>query len=139
MNIFHTSPSEIAKINKFGTFGDVLCLSSDIYMMSAASTFVYSMNVEESDIIEVAQLDDADTIADIANYFDVDAEQAESLLDGTLTAFDVDGDGEDDWYLQGKQGQAARNMGYLVAKGEDEQGAVYLFSASNRESKLTLN
>lgn len=135
--IYHTSPEEITKINEYGTFGESLFFSDEPYFMTqAANPVTYKMPLGKT--IPVSDLDDPAAIRDIANYFDIDDEAAESVLDGSKSVWDLDGNwgGEDDWWVQGKQGEAAKNMGYQGAKGIDEQGTVYIMPMKGREGDL---
>lgn len=135
--MYHTSPSQIEKgsINKFGIAGDCLFFSSEIYRMSEASAFVYEADF---DCIATSQLYDEAIVAEIAARFDVDADTAESLLDGHENEWDHGADGEDSWWLQGKRGECAVKMGYDGCEDEDEQGTVYIVPMMGREHELTL-
>lgn len=134
MQVFHTSPVKIEKINKYGTFGECLFFSSDVYQMSKASVNVYS--IELDDVISASQLYHEDSIAEIAERFNVDVETAEGLLDGSESVFELGFDGEDDWWLQGVRGQCANLMGYDACEDEDEQGAVYIVPMFGKEHLL---
>ena len=134
MKIYHTSPSRIEKIKDNGLFGECLFFSNEIYQMGAGEVVVYSLDVEK--IIVASNLDDNSVIQDIANYFEIDEDEAEKVLTGRTSVFNIGGDGEDDWWVQGKQGEAAKNMGYEAVKSEDEQGAVYIVPMLGRENDL---
>jgi len=138
MKIYHTSPEKINKITKTGVFGECLCFSDDIYFMTQAETpVVYTLEIDEEKIIDAFDLDGKSVIKDIADYFDTNDEHAERILDGRKVVGALDGyDGEDDWWVQGKQGEAAKNMGYEAARGEDEQGTVYIVPMFGREKDL---
>ena len=137
MQVFHTSPNKIENIDPYGTFGECLFFSSNIYHMSAASTNVYS--IELDNVIRASQLYHEDSIAKIVERFDVDAELAESLLDGSKSAFEFGFDGEDDWWLQGVRGECAKLMGYDACEDEDGQGTVFIVPMLNRENHLVLH
>lgn len=139
MKIFHTSPNKIEKINAYGIAGDCLFFSDEEYVMTASSTyFVYSLEVSEDEVIAVNQLHDDGIIEEIAEYFSVDSETAESLLDGSESEWTHDCDGEDSWWLQGKQGECAKKMGYKACQSDDEQGTVYIVPMLNREPDLEI-
>ncbi|MCK5614609.1 hypothetical protein KAR91_72765 [Candidatus Pacearchaeota archaeon] len=141
MELIHTSPEaiETGTITDGGMFGECLCFSANEYVMTVAPTvYVYSLDIAESDIINVSQLHDDDIVSDIARVLLIDDDDAERVLDGRDTAFDFGGEGEDDWWVQGKQGECAKKMGYRAARGEDEQGAVYIVPMTGREGDLTL-
>jgi len=135
MNLIHTSPEEIKNINKNGVFGDCLFFSATEYAMGEVKA-VYTLEVSEDKIIEVCDLESIEMITDICNALDVDEDQAEELLTGESTAYDFDLDGEDDWYIQSKQGECAKLMGYEACEAEDEQGAVYIVPMFGRLNDL---
>lgn len=113
MKLFHTSPNEITKINKFGNFFDCLFFSTGIYEMSACKTITYSIDASEMDF-------------------------AESLLDSSKSVWDYEfGDAESDWYIQAQRGLCAKEMGFDGCKDIDEQGIVYIIPMHGRESILT--
>ncbi len=139
MKLYHTSPTKIETINESGTFGDCLFFASEIYVMTEAKTiYTYSIEIKDSEVINVSELHDDEEIKRIAEVLGVNENNAERMLDGRDTAFDHGGDGEDDWWIQGIQGQVARKMGYKACESEDEQGAVYIISMKNMENKLKL-
>ena len=73
MQLFHTSPVKIEKIEKYGLFADCLFFSSEIYTMSAkGDSFVYSIELCDSDVIEVSELYNEAIIRDIMIALDVD-------------------------------------------------------------------
>jgi len=133
--MYHTSPTKITEINKYGIAGDCLFFSDDIYQMSAAATFVYEADFS---CVSASQLFDENIITDIANFFSVDLEVAEDLLDGSKSEWDYECDGESSWWLQGKRGQCAVKMGYDGCKDSDEQGRVYIVPMSGKVDKLKL-
>ena len=133
--MFHTSPTEIVKgsINKYGVAGSCLFFSDDIYRMSNKSVFVYRADFN---CIPASELYDEEIVLEIAEFFSVDEEIAESLLDGSENEYDHGADGEDSWWLQGKRGECAVKMGHDGCEDEDEQGTVYIIPMFNRESEL---
>ena len=145
MKIFHTSPKKISRIEKTELFDDVLFFSDSLYYMNTESRFVYSLEIEESELLDVSSVfyDDNsdkidDIIADLAEYADVDFETAQDLLDETQSIVDYTNDCEDLWYIQKLQAQIAKKMGYKGAIAEDEQGTVYIIPCSDKFGDLKL-
>ena len=137
MNLYHTSPSEIKEISKFGKFDDCLFFSSNVYEMSACETVLYSIDATEMNFISASDLYDDEIIEDIASFFGVDADVAELLLDGSDSVWNhAFADGEADWYIQTRRGECAKKMCYDGCEDEDEQGTVYIIPMLNRESIL---
>lgn len=135
MKIYHTSPEAITKINSYGTFGESLCFSNDIYSMSVGEVVVYSLEIEESEIIDAHDFDEDDapeTLAHIANVCECDEEQALEYLTGSESHEDP----ETDWFIQGCMGDAAKEAGYKAARSRDEQGTVYIVPMLGRENDL---
>ena len=139
--MYHTSPTKIEKgtINAKSAFhcaADCLFFSNEIYRMTESKEiFIYEADFN---CVHVSELSNHDVINDIANYFDCDADLAESLLDGTANEWDYGADGDDSWWLQGQRGLCAKKMGYDGCEDEDEQGTVYIVPMSGREEELTL-
>lgn len=135
--MFHTSPNKIEKnsINRNGIAGDCLFFSDDIYSMSAASVYVYEAHFE---CIAASQLHDKEIITEIAHFFEVDENTAESLLDGSGNEWDHGADADGSWWLQGKRGECALKMGFDGCKDTDEQGVVYIIPMTGREEELKL-
>ncbi len=139
MNLIHTSPKEINEINNSGMFGDCLFFAAEEYTMTQANTvYVYSIEIEEDQIVSVRDLYDEEIIEDIARVLEIDEDDAERVLDGRDTAWDHGGEGEEDWWVQAKQGECAKKMGFLACESEDEQGVVYIVSMSGKEKELKL-
>jgi len=143
MKLYHTSPEKIEKITTNGQFGDCLFFASKPYKMTAASTvFIYTINIDEAEIIDVSDLYDDEIISEIAERFDVDEDEAERILDGRASAWDhaddLDGEeaAENDWWMQAQQGKCAAKMGKQAVESTDEQGAVWIVPMSNREKDL---
>lgn len=139
MKLYHTSPKEITKITKNGAFGESLCFSADVYSMSVGTDFIYSIELEESDVIEASRFfyqDDCDALDSIVEHImsvvECDKEEAESYLDGSASHEDA----EIDWMIQGMMGDAAKLLGYKAAQAQDEQGAVYIVPMFGKESEL---
>lgn len=138
MKLFHTSPTKIEKINKFGTFGDCLFFSAQPYFMSQASKFVYSIDTEELEFINASQLYDEEIISEIAEKFGVDDDVAEGLLDGSESEWDYSSDVDDSFWIQMIRGVCAKKMGFDGCLDRDEQGAVYIVPMFGRESILNI-
>lgn len=151
MKLFHTSPNEITKIDRFGNFDDCLFFSTKVYQMRCGEVITYSIDASEMEFVEANQLHDVEIIAKIVERFsnvipeDEDASDfAESLLDGSILlwdiGFDLGLDGESmaelDWFIQAKRGECAKKMGFDGCKDHDEQGSVYIIPMFGRESIL---
>ena len=142
MKIYHTSPGKIEKISSCGMFDDCLFFSSDVYTMSGAAKYVYSLEIDSDDIIDVSQFFyDADSdklgaiVSEIQELVSCDEAEAESLLDDSAQSDDA----EISWKIQALQGAAAKALGYGAAESTDEQGAVYIVPMHRRENDLTLD
>ena len=135
--MYHTSPSKIeaGTINSLGIAGDCLFFSDDVYSMSAAEVVVYEADFH---CIRASQLEDDEIVAEVAARFSVDADTAESILDGSESEWDYGADAEDSWWLQGKRGECAVKMGYDGCEDVDEQGTVYIVPMTGREDDLRL-
>ena len=139
MEIYHTSPNKIEKINSYGIAGDCLFFSADIYTMTAVPEYVvYSIEISEDQIIKVSDLYDEEIVNEISEEFGVDTDTAENLLDGSESEWDYECDAEKSWWLQGKQGECAKKMGFEACRSKDEQGTVYIVPMMNREKDLVL-
>lgn len=145
--IYHTSPAVITKENKFGLFGSALCFSSNRYVMTAAdAVVVYSLDLENLNIIEECAFsyleNDSDikklypVIAEIAETFSTDSDTARDLLDGSKNENDLDSDFDTDemleksFWLQKTKYEAARLLGFDGVETVDEQGAMWMLPAS---------
>ena len=137
MKLFHTSPKEITKINRFGAFDDCLFFSVEPYSMSVGEVITYSIDAENMNFVESCDLHDDEIIAEIAERFDINKDLAESLLDGSDSVWNHDfADAENDWYIQAKRGECAKKMGFDGCLDQDEQGGVYIIPMFGRESIL---
>ncbi len=137
MKLFHTSPKEIAKISRFGAFDDCLFFSAEPYSMSIGEVITYSIDAENMNFVNACDLSDDEVVAEIADRFDIDADLAESLLDGSDSVWNHEfADAENDWYIQAKRGECAKKMGFDGCLDEDEQGGVYIVPMFGRESIL---
>ncbi len=135
MLVIHTSPVEITEINKSGMFDDCLFFSDDEYAMGKVAA-TYSLEIDESAVIDVFDLDDEEMIEHIASVLEIDTDDAERVLDGRDTAMDHGADCDMDWWIQAKQGECAKKMGYEACRAVDEQGVVYIVPMFGRESDL---
>ncbi|MAH48254.1 hypothetical protein CMI37_20690 [Candidatus Pacearchaeota archaeon] len=146
MKIYHTSPEKITKINKFqGPFAGSLFFSDEIYQMSNVSDHLYSIDVSDDQIIDASDLYCEEAVGQIIdkaqNDLDLilDQDEAEALLDASdqIWGFDCEGDkGEFDWWLQGLQGQVAKDKGFIGCESTDEQGVVYILNLIDKEGLL---
>ncbi len=137
MKLYHTSPAEIKSINNNGLLLDSLCFSIDEYVMTAAKTYyVYSVTV--TNLISVTELYDSEIVSEIAAALEINCDQAEQLLDDSASVYDFELNGEDGWWIQGKQGECAKKMGYEGVQACDEQGTVYIIPMFSREKELIL-
>ena len=137
MKLFHTSPNKIEKVSKFGNFDDCLFFSTNVYEMSAGETITYSINADDMRFIDASDLHDSEVIAEIAERFEIDLDDAESLLDGSDSVWNHEfADAENDWYIQAKRGECAKKMGFDGCLDEDEQGGVYIIPMLGREAIL---
>jgi len=137
MEIYHTSPDKILEINNNGMFGDVLFFSDNVYFMTQSNDpVVYKMEVSEDSIIDVRNLDSESVIVRIAEYLNINEDDAERVLDGRDTAWDYNGDGEADWYMLQLQAECAKEMGYKACRSQDEQGVVYMICMTDMLDEL---
>jgi hypothetical protein len=150
MKVLHTSPSKIETINpKQGPFGGALFFSSTEYWMGDVK-YIYSVELDDSQIIEVSDLDCDETVNEIKELvsncleIEIDEYQAFELLTASETVWDMFC-GEDsewladlDWTIQGLQAKAAKAAGFLAVESMDEQGTVYIINMVGQESLLTL-
>jgi hypothetical protein len=135
MKIYHTSPAPISTINDDGAFGESLCFSSSIYSMSVGDVVVYSLEIDEADVIDAGDFEFSDaplTLQRLARFCECDDDQALEYLSGR----DNHPDPETDWFIQGLMGSAAKEAGYRAARSRDEQGAVYIVPLLGQESEL---
>lgn len=135
MKLIHTSPNEITKIEKYGMFDDCLFFSNEKYVMTQADTiYTYEIEIDEGKIIDVSELHEESVINNIMEVIKCDEDEAERLLDGRTEA----DNGEDSWWVQAKQGEAAKLMGYEAVESTDEQGSTWIVPMLTRENDLKL-
>lgn len=133
--MFHTSPNKEIKINELGVAGSCLFFSDDVYQMSGESAYVFEADF---DCVSASKLHNEEIIEEIAAYFDVDLETAESLLDASESEWEHGADADMSFWLQGKRGECASKMGFDGCEDEDEQGTVYIVPMMGREGELKL-
>ena len=140
MKLIHTSASEITEITSTGRFGSFLFFSTQEYVTTAAEQhIVYSIEIEESSIIEASQLFYAENAAlldsmidRVANQFGVDSDVAESLIEGSVDITDIESNvdvedlGEASWDIQKYTADAAKILGFNCVSVRDEQGTAYM-------------
>lgn len=141
MELFHTSPAKIEKITTKGRFGEFLFFSSRVYQMSAGSVTAYSLEIDDSEIIDAGSLfyhDDAakleSLIEKFANRFDVDTDTAEEII-SERAQLDTD-DADDLWDVQLYTARAAKILGFRGVRVQDEQGASYMIDMLGHEGEL---
>ncbi len=135
MKIYHTSPKKIEKIKKYnGVFDSVLFFSNDKYYMNNESKCVYSVNVNESEIIDVEDLEITEEQAlDISNVLCIDVDDVEDVIASSGNIID---DCELSWWVQAEQARIAKSMGYVAVRGKDEQGTYYAIDMYGKENML---
>lgn len=139
MKLIHTSPEKIKTIHAHGLFDDCLFFSSTEYTMTQAnSVFVYSLEQDEEKVVAVYDLYDEEVVSEIAERLDISEDVAERVLDGRNSVWDYSDEADDAWWLQAKQGECAKKMGYEACESQDEQGSVYIIPMLNRENELIL-
>lgn len=149
MKLFHTSSCKIEEITSDGRFGEFLFFSSRVYVMTAANPVVYTIELDESEIIEASQLfyhDDAekliDLVSELAERLNISEDDAEALIEESKSVYDIDSiDPEDaadaSWDVQMFTARAAKTLGFRAVKVQDEQGAAWMVDMLGRESELT--
>ncbi len=132
MEVYHTSPEKIEKIEKYGMFNDCLFFAPEPYSMgvSVDECFVYELDLDETKVIHQSMLDNQEIVNHIKHVLDIDDGDAEDLLDGTNDGRMLDA--EDGWFIQAMQGECATKMGYDACESIDEQGKVYIVPCLNK-------
>lgn len=151
MKLFHTSPVEIKEISAFGRFDSFLFFSPNIYQTHcAAKTFVYSIEIDESEVVEACQIfrhhdinDQLQSIIDeVADRYGVDEDVAMGLIDEDEDIFDHIEDpeeaAEESWNVQCCTGLAALALGYRGVQVSDEQGTAYMIEMGGFFEELVL-
>jgi hypothetical protein len=146
MELFHTSPDKIEKVNPFGLFGDCLCFSGRPYFMTEApAPVVYKIELDDSEIVEASSFfyrDDCDKLSglveEVMELVGCDEDTAQDLLAGTQSLLSVadEYDPEMDFEIQKLTGKAGKVLGFRAVETRDEQGAMWLVSMSGHEQDL---
>jgi hypothetical protein len=150
MELFHTSPSTIEKINATGLYGEFLFFSGRVYTMTAvAAPITYAINIDDSKIIDASNIfcdEKAEILSSLvkklAERYGVDEDTAESLIDESANIYDIDCnvDAEDladaSWDIQKFTANAAKMLGYRGVKVTDEQGDAYMIDMLGHENEL---
>ena len=149
MQLTHTSPTEITRIDTSGRFGEFLFFASDTYVMTAGDYFTYTIELDEGEVIRAGQLffhEDAeklaDLVAEVANRFDINEGDAEALIEESKSIYDIDSNvevedmGEAGWDIQQYTARAAKMLGFRAVAVTDEQGTSYMVDMLGREGEL---
>ena len=146
MEMIHTSPVEIKKINSTGLFGSFLCFSQNEYVMTCSgSHFSYKIEIDDSELIEASRLfyhPEAellnDLVLEVCEKYGVDKDMAENLIGEMENGFDViyEFDSDDAWEMQHRTARAAKILGYRGCIMEDEQGTLYMIDMLGKECEL---
>jgi len=140
MKITHTSPTEITKITPFHLFEGSLFFSTNGYTMTQSNViYTYSMDIDEEEITDQFELYDEEIITEISEELNISVEDAERVLDGRDSAIlDHFSTAEQDWWIQAKQAECAKKMGFVGVESVDENGTVYIINMIGKESELNL-
>ena len=129
--IFHTSPHIIECIDDAKTrlFGKVLFFADEPYFMgSSESSVIYSLEVDEDQLIDESELvDESELIDEIAHYLDVPSDDAIDIIAGDDEAADY----EEQWHIQRLKAEHAKKIGYRGCISRDEQGTCYMIEMDN--------
>jgi hypothetical protein len=143
MQLFHTSHKEITEIKKSGRFGEFLFFSSSVYQMCAGAAVVYSIEIEENEIIAAGSLfyhEDAEKLEGLVemfcNRFNVDTDTAEEMISERQHLEEYDAD--DLWDVQYYTAQAAKILGFRGVRVTDEQGTAYMIDMLDQSEKLQI-
>ena len=139
MELFHTSPTEIEKINKFGTFGEFLFFSQSEYVMTSGGHVTYKIEVSEDQIIDAECLffhADAGKLDGIVSEVMEMLGCDESTAEKMLSQKDDCGEAEMSFEIQHLTAKCAKILGFRGASMLDEQGTCYMISMFGRESEM---
>lgn len=151
MELFHTSPAKITKINNHGRFGSFLFFAGEAYRMAAGSVITYKTELNEAEIISARRLfwhDDAEKlsglVAELAGRLDCNGDLAEALIEETTSIYDVADDlgidAEDladiSWDIQHIIAKAACLLGFRGVAVSDEQGVSFMINMVGHEAEL---
>lgn len=142
IEVFHTSPTAISKINDNGRFGSFLFFSNHPYSMSIGNVETYKIDLDRDDVVDAGRLFYEDGSAEklqsivdrAANQFGVDADTAEEIISGRQEP--PSGDADDSYDAQLYAAQAAKALGYRAVRVQDEQGSAYMVDMAGREGDL---
>lgn len=142
MTYFHTSPAAITSINEIGRFGSFLFFSARQYAMSASGVVCYSIELDDSGIIDAGSLFYSENaaaldslVAEFCERFNVDHDDAEEIISERKQ---LDCDAEDSWEVQLFTARAARALGFRAVRVSDEQGSSLMVDMLGRESEFAL-
>lgn len=149
MQLTHTSPAEITKIDTLGRYGEFLFFSAGEYVMTAGSYIAYSIELDDAAVIPAGALffhEEAEKlaglVAEVAARFDIDEDTAEALIEESKSIYDIDSNvevedmGEASWDIQHYTARAAKLLGFRAVAVSDEQGTAYLVDMLGREADL---
>lgn len=153
IDLFHTSPRKIEKINNNGRFGSFLFFAAAPYVMTASEhVFTYKITIEKNQIIRANMLfyDENAALANnivksLADRLGINESLAESLIDESKNIFSVYEECESilpedlaeiSWDIQYLTAQTAAALGYKGVAVTDEQGTAWMIDATT--SKLML-
>jgi hypothetical protein len=94
--------------------------------MSESSIYTYELDINDDEIIRASSLYDESIVSEIAELFECDEDDAECLLDASMSEWDFECDEEKSWRLQGLRAECAKKMGFLACEDEDENGDVWM-------------
>lgn len=143
MELFHTSPAKIDKINSNGRFGEFLFFSLKEYVMAASEFVTYKIELADDEFIEATQIfyhEDAvkldALVAKFSQRFEVETDEAEEIIAERAQLNSSDAD--DLWDVQMYTAKAAKLLGFRAVRVTDEQGSAYMIDMQGHESELTL-
>lgn len=149
MELFHTSPAEITRIDKHGRFGEFLFFAESEYVTTAGGHVSYKIELADDAVIDASGLFHhkeaeklADLVAELAARFDISESEAEALMEESKSIFDIDCciEPEDladaSWDVQHFTARAAKVLGFRGVVVSDEQGAAYMVDMLGREDEL---
>lgn len=146
LKLNHTSPEEKIVARSNGLFDEFIFFSSDAYAMTVGEYHVFTVEVDEKEIIEARcmfYLDNAEdannVVEEVMNTYEVDEDEAIELLSETAQLDDLDidfdekfldGFAEASWNLQRLTARAASALGFRGVAVNDEQGTAYMLPAA---------
>ena len=146
MELFHTSPEKIEKVNQYGLFGDCLCFADHPYFMTEVNApVIYKLELDDSDVIEASMFffhDDWEkldgVVADVMELVGCDEDTAQELLSERTSVWEESENADADmaWSMQRMIGKAGKILVYRAVECRDEQGAMWLVSMSGHEHEM---